>query len=106
MAGILLLVLIIAVVLGPQLWVKGVMRRYARVRDDFPGTGGELAQHLVERFELSGVRVEPTDIGDHYDPVEKVVRLTADNYNGKSLTAITVAAWCSWPARLNAWAPS
>jgi Zn-dependent membrane protease YugP len=92
MVGIVLFLLILALVLGPQLWVKGVMRRYAMARDDFPGTGGELARHLLDRFEVSGVRVEPTDIGDHYDPLEKAVRLTPGNYDGKSLTAITIAA--------------
>lgn len=33
-----------------------------------------------------------TEQGDHYDPVEKTVRLTPEKFNGKSLTAITVAA--------------
>ncbi len=30
--------------------------------------------------------------GDHYDPINKVVRLSAGNYHGKSLTALVVAA--------------
>jgi Zn-dependent membrane protease YugP len=33
-----------------------------------------------------------TDKGDHYDPIAKVVRLSADNFNGRSVTAVTVAA--------------
>ena len=36
--------------------------------------------------------VEATEDGDHYDPKAKAVRLTEDKFNGKSLTAITVAA--------------
>ncbi len=92
MAAILIILLISAVVLGPQIWVKSVMRRHASIRDDLPGTGGQLARHLLQRFEITGVQVEQTEIGDHYDPGEKVVRLSAANYNGKSLTAITVAA--------------
>jgi Zn-dependent membrane protease YugP len=31
-------------------------------------------------------------LGDHYDPETKTVRLTLDKFNGKSLTAVTVAA--------------
>jgi hypothetical protein len=31
-------------------------------------------------------------MGDHYDPVDKVVRLTSDKLNGRSLTAVVVAA--------------
>ena len=56
------------------------------------GTGGELARHLVQRFELTGVVVEETEHGDHYDPAAKAVRLSSANFNGKSLTAIAVAA--------------
>ncbi len=58
-----------------------------------PGTGGELAEHLVQRFELEPVRVEKTtEHNDHYDPGAQVVRLSPSNYDGKSLTAIAVAA--------------
>ncbi len=56
------------------------------------GTGGELAQHLVDSIKLTGVVVEKTDAGDHYDPQAKAVRLSAANFDGKSLTAIAVAA--------------
>ena len=41
---------------------------------------------------MNSVTVEETKDGDHYDPNAKAVRLTADKYGGKSLTAITVAA--------------
>jgi Zn-dependent membrane protease YugP len=36
--------------------------------------------------------VEVTESGDHYYPLEKVVRLTPDKFNGRSLAATTVAA--------------
>mgnify|MGYP000606223936 CR=1 FL=1 len=38
------------------------------------------------------MRVEYTDLGDHYDPEARAVRLSAANYEGRSLTAVTVAA--------------
>ena len=58
-----------------------------------PGTGGELARHLVERFKLDGVAVETTDEGrDHFDPGAPAVRLSPSNYEGKSLTAVAIAA--------------
>ena len=89
---ILLLLLILALVFGPQLWVKYVLRKYSSERNDFPGTGGELARHLLDRFHMEYVRVEITERGDHYDPAEKVVRLSPGNHDKKSLTAIAVAA--------------
>ena len=76
----------------PTLWVRWVMQRYSADLPDLPGTGGELAQHLIERLGLEGVGVETTDIGDHYDPESRMVRLTEGNWSGKSLTAVAVAA--------------
>ena len=34
------------------------MNRYANEIEELPGTGGELAIHLIKRFELEGVKVE------------------------------------------------
>ena len=90
----LILLLIAAAVFGPQVWVTRVMSTHGMRRDDFPGTGGELARHLLDRFDMKHVRVEMTELpmGDHYDPEGKAVRLTADKLTGKSLTAVAVAA--------------
>lgn len=76
----------------PTLWVRWVMHRYSADLPDLPGTGGELAQHLIERLGLEGVGVETSDIGDHYDPENRMVRLSEGNWSGKSLTAVAVAA--------------
>ena len=85
-------ILVITLIFGPSLWVKFVMRRYSSEKPEMPGTGGELAQHLIERFSLNDVKVEVTELGDHYDPIEKKVRLSKENYESKSLTAIAIAA--------------
>ncbi len=90
--GILLLLIVLAILLRPQLWTRRVFAQYRGHREDYPGTGGDLARHLLDRFNLPHVKVETTEVGDHYDPMTKVVRLTPDNFGGKSLTAATVAA--------------
>ena len=77
----------------PSVWVRHVMSKYSKELEDAPGTGGELAQHLVKRFQLDGIKVEETDpFRDHFDPRDQTVRLSPSNFNGKSLTAIAVAA--------------
>ncbi len=91
-------VLLIVVVIGfglailPQLWVKSVLREHAVERPDLEGTGGEFAEYLVAQMKLPGVKVEETNIGDHYDPETKTVRLSPQHFGGRSLAAIVVAA--------------
>ena len=63
--------LVLALIFGPSLWVKLVMKRDSSQQPEMPGTGGELAKHLIERFSLKDVKVEVTELGDHYDPIEK-----------------------------------
>jgi Zn-dependent membrane protease YugP len=85
--------LLLALMFLPQLWVKFVMHRHHRQDASIPGTGGELAQHLIDRFGLEGIGVEQTqEGGDHFDPNDRMVRLGAGNYKGRSLTAVAVAA--------------
>ncbi len=90
---IILTALLFIVGFAPQLWVRYIMRKYAKELPDLPGTGGELAKHLIERLNLEQTRLEQTDEGgDHYDPAENSVRLSPSTYEGKSLTAVAVAA--------------
>ena len=92
MLYLILIAIIIAVIVGPSYWVKHTLAKYSIPEDRYPGTGAELARILLDWAKLQTVKVELTDQGDHYDPIAKAVRLTADKYSGKSLTAITVAA--------------
>ncbi|MEJ2360984.1 MAG: zinc metallopeptidase [Gammaproteobacteria bacterium] len=90
---LLLIALLLAIVFGPQWWAQRTFKRHARPRADIPGSGAELARHLLQRFEIHTVKVEETEPGnDHYDPVDKTVRLSPSNFHDHSLTAITVAA--------------
>ena len=93
MGYLIIFLLVLAAVYLPQFWVQRVLAHYNRKPEgNFPGTGGELARHLLKRFGLDDVQVERTDAGDHYDPTTRSVRLTADKFEGRTLTAITVAA--------------
>ncbi|MFP4137080.1 MAG: zinc metallopeptidase [Halomonas sp.] len=89
---VIAVVLLLAIFLLPNLWAQWVLRRHGRGRDDYPGTGAELAEHLLRRLGIEGVRVERTEQGDHYDPAARRVRLSPSVHDGRSLTAVTVAA--------------
>ena len=92
MAFVVMIVVLLALVFGPGLWVRRVLERYSNPPDRYAGTGAQLARFLLNELGMQHVRVESTDQGDHYDPADKAVRLTPDKYDGRSLTAITVAA--------------
>ncbi|MCU7800190.1 MAG: zinc metallopeptidase [gamma proteobacterium symbiont of Lucinoma myriamae] len=91
MLYIILFIIFISIFFLPQWWIKHIMKRYSKTINALPGTGGELAQHLIDQYQLP-VTLEATDQGDHYDPQSKTVRLSAEYLNGKSLTAIAIAA--------------
>src|SRR5215831_11195209 len=84
--------ILLAALLGPQWWVRHVLARHGGERSDLPGTGGELARHLLDEAGLRGVKVELTGNGDHYDPVERAVRLLPQHHDGRSVAAVAVAA--------------
>jgi len=86
------IVLLAAIVFVPQLWVRWIITRHGVDRPDFPGTGGELARHLLDEMDLGHVKVETTDLGDHYDPEAKAVRLLPAHHDGKSISAVAIAA--------------
>jgi Zn-dependent membrane protease YugP len=86
------LLLLLALVFGPGLWAKYTLAKHRGDRPDIPGTGGELARHLLDLAGLPDVAVERVPRGDHYDPVKKAVRLEPHHHDGRSLTAVAVAA--------------
>lgn len=89
-AGLVLLLLLLFL---PQVWTRHVFQRYSGDIPDLPGTGGDLARHLVETLDLSGTTVAVTAAdGDHYDPRSRTVALSPDVHDGKSLTAVVIAA--------------
>jgi Zn-dependent membrane protease YugP len=89
---ILFLAAIIGLAVLPQMWVQRVIARHSADRPDFPGTGGELARHLLDEMRLGHVKVEETKEGDHYDPDAKAVRLAPQHFSGRSLAALVIAA--------------
>ena len=89
---ILLIVALVMLLSLPSWWVARVLQQHSQHRPDFPGTGGDMARHLLGRFGLQDVVVEASPQGDHYDSSGRAVRLTADKLDGRSLTAVVVAA--------------
>lgn len=93
MIYLLLIAAFLLLAYGPQLWVRFVISKYSKPLDGMPGTGAELAEHLIERFKLDGVVVNKTAKDQNfYSPQDKAVGLAPDVYDGKSISAIAIAA--------------
>lgn len=90
--AIIVAALTAALIFGPHFWINWVMNTHGKERPEFPGTGADLARHLLDDAGLAQVKVERTKAGDHYSPEDKAVRLSPRNFEGKSVTAIAVAA--------------
>src|SRR4051812_18858566 len=86
------LVLLFGIVFGPQFWIRHVLARHGGDRPDLPGSGAELARHLLDEAGLQTVKVEQSDGGDHYDPQVRAVRLLPQHHDGRSVAAVAVAA--------------
>lgn len=72
-----------------------VQSAYARGRN-LPASmsGFAAARRILDAAGLTGVAIEtvPGQLSDHYDPRQKVLRLSEDNYHGRSLAAVGIAA--------------
>ena len=74
--------------------VQTTFNRYSRVRSMTGMTGREAAERLLRSQGITDVRVEPVagNLTDHYDPRNKVLRLSQSTYGSSSVAAIGVAA--------------
>jgi Zn-dependent membrane protease YugP len=74
--------------------VKSTFTKYGAVPTASGLTGAAVAEELLRRRNIRGVRVEPHEgwLSDHYDPRSRVVRLSPDVYHGRSISAVGVAA--------------
>lgn len=80
--------------LWAQMRVKSTFNRYAKVPSRSGMTGADVARMILRARGLTDVRVEPTRgfLTDHYDPREKVLRLSEATHGSNSVAAIGVAA--------------
>ncbi|MBD5492495.1 MAG: zinc metallopeptidase [Lachnospiraceae bacterium] len=89
------LVLIGAVLcLLAQARVSSTYNKYAKVRSRTGMTGAQAAQKILQMSGIYDVRIEHVagSLTDHYDPANKVLRLSDTVYGSSSVAAIGVAA--------------
>ena len=98
MGGIVLYLIIVGpaflLAMYAQYKVKSTFSHYSQIPNSRGLTGAEVAQAILDGNNIHDVRIEPTEgfLSDHYDPSEKVLRLSPDVYEGQSQSAVGVAA--------------
>jgi len=77
-----------------QIWVKSAFSKYSKVASSSGYSGAQTAQRILQNNGVRDVSIEQTTgfLSDHYDPKTKVLRLSPDIYQGRSLAAIGIAA--------------
>ena len=80
--------------------VKSTFNKYSRVRSMAGITGAEAAERILRQSGIYDVRIEHIsgNLTDHYDPSNKVLRLSDSVYGSTSVAAIGVAAHECGPA--------
>ncbi len=77
-----------------QMYVRSAYSKWSRVPARSRFTGADAAQRLIQTGGLYDVRVEGIsgELTDHYDPRDKVLRLSRGVYGSSSVAALAIAA--------------
>ena len=91
-----MLILLPALILSfyAQYKVQSTFNRYIRIANYGGYTGAEVARRILDAMGLGDIPVDRVGgyLSDHYDPRKKVLRLSDEVYNGRSIASIGVAA--------------
>ena len=74
--------------------VKSAYAKAGKIPASCGLTGAQTAQRILNAYGITDVAIEPVKsfLGDHYDPKHKVLRLSPDVYQGRSLASLGIAA--------------
>jgi Zn-dependent membrane protease YugP len=80
--------------LWAQIKLSSAYGKYSRVPVESGMTGAAAAREILDRAGLNDVPVEevPSHLTDHYDPTKRALFLSSDNYRGRTVAAVGVAA--------------
>lgn len=73
--------------------VKSTFAKYSKTRTSTGMTGAQAAERMLYRAGVTDVRIEQVSgfLSDHYDPRNKVLRLSPEVYGQSSISAVGVA---------------
>jgi hypothetical protein len=77
-----------------QIKLSSAYGKYNQVAVESGMTGAEAAREILDQAGLTNVPVEeiPGRLSDHYDPAKRALFLSSDNFHGRTVAAVGVAA--------------
>ena len=92
----LLLVMLPGLVIGAwaQMRLHSAYGKYSEVPVESGMTGAEAARAILDRAGVNDMPVEEVEgqLSDHYDPTKRALFLSSDNFHGRTIAAVGVAA--------------
>ena len=88
------LLVTLVITLSSQGYIKSVYNKTRKVKANSGMTGEEVALRILDVNGLNNVKVVEVDgeLSDHYDPKNKVVRLSSDVFKNSSIASVAVAS--------------
>jgi len=90
----IILIPVIILTIYAQSKVKKTVNQYMKISNIRNYTGEQIARLMLNRNGLNNIPIEIANgkLGDHYDPVNRVLRLSYDVFQGKSIASASIAA--------------
>ena len=87
---IVYLIIFLILSTAPVIWLNYVFHKNDQILINMPFTGLEFGKLILKDYGLTEVKIEKSLSVDHYDLLEKKVKVTQDRLSKKSLAAISI----------------
>jgi Zn-dependent membrane protease YugP len=87
---IVYLIIFLILSTAPVIWFNYVFHKNDQILINMPFTGLEFGKLILKDYGLTEVKIEKSLSVDHYDLLEKKVKVTQERLSKKSLTAISI----------------
>ena len=87
---IVYLIIFLILSTAPVIWLNYVFHKNDQILVNMPFTGLEFGKLILKDYGLTEVKIEKSLSVDHYDLLEKKVKVTQERLSKKSLTAISI----------------
>ena len=87
---IIYLSIFIVLFIAPVIWLNFVFKKYDKILVNMPFNGLEFGNIILNELGLNNIKIEKSLTGDHYDLLEKKVKVSETRLYKKSLTSISV----------------